>query len=315
MFKIITIAMITLTSIGLGMFALALAIGESLSIPSHRLLYMATRGRVSDSEIFMLDVERGLSISVTHERVVDGDLTASPDGEWIIYRPNTETRSFSLINLNTGEHQILPELPDVLTLAAVYIDWLNDGRIGLNFIGSNAMQHIVYDPRSGELNEVADDFAVGAFAGVFDWRVGNIAVPLDDGAEFDDWQMIVVNGEGLPRFLDPNEVGWQAIPYVLGEMNLSLSPDLARFAAVLERNGQTDLYVVPVWEDEPIQLTDDVDRETFSTWSRDGRYIAYITQVGRARELRIMEVTTRRSIYRLDDIFIISNQLAWASAG
>ncbi|MEQ8674788.1 MAG: hypothetical protein RLP44_17340 [Aggregatilineales bacterium] len=156
MVKLLMIAMITVIAIAIAVCAIALSFGESLPIPSHRLLYMATRGRVSDSEIFMLDVDRGLSISATHERVVDGKMIVSPDGEWIIYRPNTETRSFSLINLNTGERQILPELPGQLSMLPV--TWLENDQISVSFIQEGQLYNITYDLHTLDATEHHDVF-------------------------------------------------------------------------------------------------------------------------------------------------------------
>lgn len=288
---------------------IALALG--VRFPSHRLLYMATRGRASDQEIYAVQVERGLSISVTHERVVDGQPLVSPDGRWLIYRPNTETRSYSLINLDTGERQIVPELPEILTLTSFV--WLEDDQIEFSVFGVSERRYFTYDPHTDEMQERIDN-TIGpqplVIAGKLNTNFPPIRLPLEDGANYEDWQQITMDDDGFPRFYDPDVASGGGGFLTDNVLNFSLSPDLETFAVPLYRNGQNDVFLVPARGGDPINLTNDSEVETNPVWSPNGRYLAYMVLNGPAREIRIMDVANRDVIYRSDE-FLTSNQIVW----
>jgi hypothetical protein len=276
---------------------------------------MATHGRANDQQIYIVQVERGLSISVTHERVVDGEPTVSPDGRWLIYRPNTETRSYSLINLDSGERQILPELPEILTLTSVV--WLEDDQIELDVFGVSDRQYFRYDPHTNEMHEMIEN-TIGPqrliVSGQVPSNFANMAVPLADGADYEDWQQVMIDGDRFPRFYDPDATSGRVDFETLNAMAFSLSPDLETFAVTLNQSGQNDVYLVPARGGDPINPTDNAEVETNATWSLDGRYLAYMVLDGAAREIRIMDVESRNVIYRSDE-FLTSNEIVWASDG
>ncbi len=123
--------------------------------------------------------------------------------------------------------------------------------------------------------------------------------------------MITLDDEGFPRFSDasPPDQPAQIQPNYSGI--LKLSPDGQWFAATLDRPQQRDLFLIPVWEGEPINLTNDSAVETTVSWSRDGQYLAYLVQNRAEREIRIMDIASREIVFR-SDMIVASDQFAWA---
>lgn len=305
-------AMVVCVPICMAFMLIALSVRDRTEM--HLFFYIAVHQRASDRQIYMLQLERGLSVSVTHEAVIDTLPRLSPDGQWLIYMTSSDTQHYSLLNLQTGEKRTLPPMPRPLSIATIM--WsANADLIGFQaFEANGSLIWMVYDLDGQTLEEVmgADISSTLPIPIGFISPIPGMPIPLEVGADFEDWQMVTLDDEGFPRFTDaysPDESPSFNINY---SGIISLSPDGQWFAATLDRPQQRDLFLIPVWEGVPINLTNDSDVETSVSWSRDGRYLAYMVQNRAEREIRIMDVASREIVFR-SDMIVASNQFAWAS--
>lgn len=268
------------------------------TIPAHLIVYVASDGLVLDREVFVMHLERHLSLSVTQQRVADRSPLVSPDGNWLIYRPNANSSAFSLLDLNTLQTRVLPEMP--APLASTPPTFLENPD-GIYFVlyGDTYMveARFLYDIASDDMRQLDDDTdlaSIGSMQRYYQILAPGMGILNDDG----EFIMITLDADGLPRFYDENS----DVPPV--EIDLytddfaSLSPNLEWFALPLTRDGRTDLYLVPAWEGEPIRLTDDDDSESGVTWSPDSRYVAYLSSSGARREFRVMDIQSGEIMYR-----------------
>jgi Tol biopolymer transport system component/DNA-binding SARP family transcriptional activator len=69
---------------------------------------------------------------------------------------------------------------------------------------------------------------------------------------------------------------------------LALSPDGGWLAFDSDREGNQDLYKIPVTGGEPVRLTHSPEADFVSSWSRDGRTIALHSYVGGTRRVRLV---------------------------
>jgi Tol biopolymer transport system component len=69
---------------------------------------------------------------------------------------------------------------------------------------------------------------------------------------------------------------------------LALSPDGGWLAFDSDRDGNQDLYKIPVTGGEPVRLTHSPEADFVSSWSRDGRTIALHSYVGGTRRVRLV---------------------------
>jgi Tol biopolymer transport system component/DNA-binding SARP family transcriptional activator len=96
--------------------------------------------------------------------------------------------------------------------------------------------------------------------------------------------MLAPSGQGIASLANarPLTQGTQAIEGV------SLSPDGQWLAFDSDRNGNQDIYKMPVSGGEPVQLTQSPEGEFVSTWSGDGRLIALHSYHSGTRRVRIV---------------------------
>jgi TolB protein len=73
----------------------------------------------------------------------------------------------------------------------------------------------------------------------------------------------------------------------------ALAPDGSRVAFASNRNGNWDIYVMPIGGGAPTQLTADSDEEVQPTWAPDGRRIAFSRKNGRTNTWEIWIVDTQ----------------------
>lgn len=69
---------------------------------------------------------------------------------------------------------------------------------------------------------------------------------------------------------------------------VALSPDGRWLAFDSDRDGNQDLYKMPVAGGEPVQLTHSPEADFVSTWSRDGRWIALHSYMAGSRRVRLV---------------------------
>ncbi|MEQ8674786.1 MAG: hypothetical protein RLP44_17350 [Aggregatilineales bacterium] len=276
-------------------------LGNRLS--PHLLAFFGANPFDNGQKIYVTHLERGLTVPATSLFTKDYRINVSPDGEWIIYSLVDEADAqFALVNLQRWETTVLPELPYDSSFTRA--EWQADSQhlwlIAYDDFGT-AQGYFIYDRRSTELTESDDE--PSPYAGIRrnDIIIGSIIA-------FNDAQQpvlaVTVDDEGVPRLYDyTSDEPVASIELGLNSPPLSLSSDDQYLAAILTRNQQVDLFLVPAWEGDIVQLTDDVNFEHDVVWSPDGRYIAYTsesrgTRFGSVRiELRVYDVEARQVAY------------------
>ena len=81
---------------------------------------------------------------------------------------------------------------------------------------------------------------------------------------------------------------------------ISLSPDGRWLAFDSDRDGNQDIYKVPVGGGEPVQVTDSPDDEFVSTWSGDGKQIALHSYHAGSRTVRLVPAEGGRPVAVVD---------------
>lgn len=285
---------------------------------AHLLAYNVTKPLERARRIFVTHLERGLSVNATMYPTGDYFIRVSPDGNGLIYRPGIEPNTrYALVNLHTWTTHLTPELPP--NSAYVNVQWQADSQhIWLMVYDPNGTltRSFVYDVPSDELNETAD--VPPTFVSIQREQI-IIGTPIATDENGDPVWGVTLDDDSFPRLYDyasdeaitSFEIGRDLQP-------VSLSPDDEFLAAVLNRDRQLDLYLVPAWTGTPINLTQNGDRESLPVWSTDARYIAYISQADARRisttELRIYDVNAGEVAYRLHfdaETMIDNNPLVW----
>jgi hypothetical protein len=282
------------------------------------LAYNVTKPHERARRIYVSHLERGLSVNATIYPTGDYFIRVSPDGNWLIYRPGIEPNTrYALVNLNTWTTLLIPELPP--DSAYVSVDWQADS------------QHVwlmIYDPDgtetrtfmyalpSGELTETAD--VVSSFPSIVRNQI-TIGLPISIAENGDPTLGVTLDDDYIPRLYEYTS-DEAIISFEIGRdlQPVSLSPDDEFLAAVLNRNRQVDLYLVPAWTGAPTNLTRNGDNESLPVWSSDGDYIAYISQADARRisttELRIYDVGAGEVAYRFyfdAETMIDNTPLVW----
>ena len=142
--------------------------------------------------------------------------------------------------------------------------------------------------------------------------IGSMDVSLDDDkflftALGDMW---VQEGNGIPENLDDGS----------GQINdPTWSRDGEKISYVAERDGQMDIYVRDMDSGEDERLTDDLHREYRLSFSRDGRYIAFLSTRGVSNtwgraDLKVLD-TRYGSIHVVDEAIHTPGRPVWAPDG
>lgn len=295
----------------LGLTVLALAIGDR--VPAHLLAYVASEGHSYDREIYILHLERHLSLSASQQRVADMSPQVSPNGDKLLFRTTANATAFSLVDLTTWRVRTLPELP--APLSSVSVIWMEDpDLIGFMLFGDTYMVEakFVYDVAHDEIEEVEFDLYSPVTSAFFQYIAPGLTIPIitDEGVQAN--QIVTLDADGFIRFYDENSGDPPPEYDPSFSEYATLSPDYEWFIAPLNKETQIDLFLIPAWEGEVINLTNDRVQESEVIWSPDSRYIAYLAQTGAFREFRIMDVYTQEVVYRIDENFV-GDRIMWVS--
>ncbi|MEQ8674787.1 MAG: hypothetical protein RLP44_17345 [Aggregatilineales bacterium] len=273
--------------------------GEQMSV--HLLAYNVTKPRERARSIYVLHVERRLSVNATPYSTGDYFIRVSPDGRWLIYRPELEPNDrFALVNLRTWQTRFLPALPP--NSAFVSTQWEADSQqVWLNVYNraSTVVTSYIYDLPSAELIETDD--APPIYPPIMRDQI-TIGLPISMNATGDPQLGVTLDDAYIPRLYDYASDD-AIISFEIGRdlQPVSISPNNEFLVAVLNRNRQIDLYLVPAWAGEPTNLTHNSDNEGLPVWSSDGNYIAYTSQSDPRRtatnELRVYDVTSGSVAY------------------
>ncbi len=222
----------------------------------------------------------------------------SPDGKWIVYTTEgAEGINLMLLNIATGESTAITQ-GDQLNVDPV---WSRDG---------TTLAYVNNSP-GGRFNVYVRSFENGRFQDAVRLTEANsfgrsrlYFSPYDDHIQPtfspDGKELILVSNRGIPMGsgaiwrapIQPNMMA--KATRILREETLyrtkpNWSPDGHRILYASHRGGQfTQLYVHPVKEGEPFQLTREPWDHFDPAWSPDGEWIAYVSNQHGLSELRLL---------------------------
>lgn len=240
----------------------------------------------------------------------------SPDGRWMVYTAeDNQGINLRLLQVETGETTAITE-GDLLNVDPV---WSPDGR---------TLAYITNAP-AGRFNLYTRSFNAGRFGEPVRLTEANsfgrsrlYFSPYDDHIQPtfspDGKEIILVSNRGIPMGsgaiwrvpVAPNAMA--KATRILREETLyrtkpNWSPDGHRILYASHRGSQfTQLYVHPVKEGEPFQLTREPWDHFDPAWSPDGEWIAYVSNQHGLSELRLLrtfggsdeKVDIQRRVYR-----------------
>jgi Tol biopolymer transport system component len=94
---------------------------------------------------------------------------------------------------------------------------------------------------------------------------------------------------------------------------LQLSPDETRVAYCDSRDGQTDLWTMPIAGGEPTRLTNDADSEQHPLWHPDGEWILYNVYRDGLKQINLTSINgndTPAQVTRGDSSFELDRDIA-----
>ncbi|MEQ8674785.1 MAG: hypothetical protein RLP44_17355 [Aggregatilineales bacterium] len=255
---------------GILLFTILLTLTLSLGaqIDGARLAFISNRD--GNNEIYFADVQRQLSVNMTHNIGTDRQPAFSVDGEWMVYFSQSSEGFYALMNLNTLS---IIDLPRVGSENSQTVPrWMPDESI--IYFADYQSDTTYFDPVTGETTSGEVNYS-SIVADTQDLQQG---VLLDEPTPFDPVRGVTVDKDGIPRLVlvdafvrFERDSGVSLPPF-------ALSYDEEFFAVALpDANGDFDLHRVPVWEGEPINLTRHPAIYNRPTWSHDGRYIAFVS--------------------------------------
>lgn len=291
-------------------------LGEHL--PAHMLAFDVIDYFDGSHAIHVVHLESGLIINATPISATASEFRITADGRWLIYHPAIgSNRRFALVNLHTWETTLLPELQSEYSFVSTV--WQADSRrvwMGAYDRYGTDVTYYSYDLQSSQLTQV--DGIASFFPSVWRNQV-TVGFPIAQNEVGEPTLGVTLDDNHIPRLYDYAS-DEPMISFAVGRdiQPVSVSPDDAYLAAVLSRNRQSDLYLVPAWEGEPINLTNNADVESLPIWSPDNTYIAYTSQQDARRiatnEVRVYDVGAGEVAYVLhfDTRTIIANNApAW----
>ncbi len=92
---------------------------------------------------------------------------------------------------------------------------------------------------------------------------------------------------------------------------LPWSPDGTELLYVSRRTGAGDVFVFPINQDSPRQLTRDVRQDRTPRWSPDGQWVTFISERGRQTDMWIVPAAGGTEL-RVTDDEVVEQYLAWA---
>jgi Tol biopolymer transport system component/DNA-binding SARP family transcriptional activator len=255
---------------------------------------------VEDWAIYRRPIDGGPARLISRDPAAHS-LTWSPDGKWIAFVSGNPVFSYGELpwGSSTNLGNIAPSAIWVVSAGggkpvrvtdAQYLNtspaWLPNGH-GLLFISDRGGSRDIYRvdlTRSGvpaasparlttglaahsiSLSANADEIAYSAFT-----YTGNV------------W-MLPIPSRGRASWTQarPLTEGTQTIE------GLALSPDASWLAFDSDRDGNQELYKMPVAGGEPVRLTHTPQADFVSTWSRDGRLIALHSYMAGTRRVRLV---------------------------
>ena len=268
----------------LGLTVLALVIGDSL--PAHRLAFVSERD--GNVEIYVAHIERGLLVNATNHPALDNSPQWSPDGEWILFSSGrTQPNAYFLVNTRSWRISTVGETGN--GYGAV---WSPDGqKIAIRennpqATAENTYQFRIFDMETGVIQITHD---------IEGWEFGG--APGVDLSETPNLIRVIVRDiHGFPRFADIRPEDFQDGGLVEANLfapaSVSISPDGQFFASAEDVDGNMDIFLVPVTEGDPINLTNDPAPDTDPIWSGDGHYVAFISYRNGNSEVYIVNVET-----------------------
>ncbi len=287
-------------------------------LPAHLLAFNVIDYFDGSHEIQVVHLGRGLIIKVARVSATANQFRITSDGKWLVFHPDLGSNSrFALVNLHTWETTLLPELQSEYSF--VNAVWQADSErvwLGAYDRYGTDVTYFIYDLQSTQLTQA--DNTPSFFPSVWRNQV-TVGFPIAENEVGEPTLGVTLDDDHIPRLYDyaSDEA---IISFEIGRnlQPVSLSPDNAFLAAVLNRNRQLDLYLVPAWAGEPTNLTNNADVESLPIWSPDNSYIAYTSQLDGRRiatnELRVYDVNAGKVAYALhfDSRTIIANNApAW----
>jgi Tol biopolymer transport system component/DNA-binding SARP family transcriptional activator len=225
----------------------------------------------------------------------------SPDGEWIAFVSGNPAfvsgespwgSSANLGNIAPSSIWLVParggpavQVTDAQSLNTSPV-WLPDAR-GLQFVSNREGSRDIYRVNLGASGQptgqpvrVTTGLNAHTFSLSRDGRELAYSVFTYTG---NVWTLDIPQGEPVSSA--------EAIPFTKGTQvieGMSLSPDGRWLAFDSDRNGNQDIYKVPLDGGEPVQLTSSPDDDFVSSWSGDGREIAIHSYHAGTRRVRII---------------------------
>lgn len=262
---------------------LTLALGEQMG--SVLLAYSSDRD--GNAEIYVADVQRQLSVNMTHNDGTDSQPAFSFDGEWMVYFTQSSEGFYALMNLNSHEITDLPRMGTENAQAVPH--WMPDERV-IYFSDYQSDITTYYDPVTGETTLSEEPGFASLVADTQNLQRGSY---LDEPSPFEPARGVILDEEGIPRLYNLDNPIPTAPTTPVALAPFALSPDEQFLAVSLNFDGDYDIYLVPSWEGDPINVIQSSGLDTQPTWSHDGRYIAFVSTRDGNNEVYVYDTVTQ----------------------
>lgn len=274
------------------LIAACMVLGGQLS--NDEVAFDSTRN--GNADVYLLDVQRNLSIPLTRSPNDDYGAAWSPDGAYLAYLSENDTeRAVYVMSANGRASQRLTSIS--LTAPNPTLAWSPDGTtlaLTTNDNGGNTQSVFLIGADGANLRRVSGDPG-SAFAPT--WSQGSeIAFSWSPVANTEVYVMDINQPESVRRITNSP----------LTDTSPSWSPDGREIAFISDRNGPSDIYLMNPDGTNLRPITQDRSIEASPSWSSDSRHLIFVSNRSGSRNIYMIardgSAITQLTFSSVDDL-------------
>lgn len=270
--RIVVQVTVLMAAICVALTAGAMALGTRL--PTDEIAFDSPGGGSSD--IYLLDIQRGITVRLTRDAASEHSPAWSPDGEHLAYvSDRADDRAVYVMRLYGHERHRLTDMdlkgtnpalawsPDGGTLALSTTEGETQGIFLISADGSNRRR--LSEPRGN------------AFTPTWS-QTGQLAFSWSPVANTEIYVMDIAQPEAIHRITE----------HPLTDITPAWSPDGREIAFTSDRDGSSDIYLMDPDGSSLRPITREPSWELMPAWSPDSQWIAFVSNRAGSNDLYVM---------------------------